>query len=94
LRRAIDQEKPAHARYDLCLVPSRLQVGSQATVGVDTIVGELAPMRLGCLPDESRAPSAEPPNALGRSARLGGTPASGSFALRHTTRVGIDTVLT
>jgi phage tail-like protein len=43
LRRAIEAEKPAHTRYELCLIASRMQVGLQSTVGVDTIVGGLAP---------------------------------------------------
>ena len=39
VRRALDNEKPAHTQYDLCLVEPRLRVGIQSTVGLDTIVG-------------------------------------------------------
>ncbi len=46
LRRAIDAEKPAHTAYELRLLPSRLVVGGQSTVGVDTIVGRRPPPRL------------------------------------------------
>ena len=30
--------KPAHTRYDLCLVEPRFRVGLQSTVGLDTII--------------------------------------------------------
>ncbi len=39
VRRALQQEKPAHTSYDLGLVEPRFPVGLQSTVGVDTIVG-------------------------------------------------------
>ena len=48
LRRAVDAEKPAHTRYELCLVEPRLRVGVQCTVGVDTVVGAVPVTRLGC----------------------------------------------
>jgi phage tail-like protein len=47
LRRAIDSEKPAHTGYDLNLVEPRFRVGTQSTVGMDTIVGGLPSARLG-----------------------------------------------
>jgi phage tail-like protein len=48
VRRALDDEKPAHTRYDLCLVESRFQVGMQSTLGFDTIIGDYPVVRLGC----------------------------------------------
>lgn len=48
LRRAIEAEKPAHTRYTLHLVPPRLQVGRQSTIGVDTIIGSHPVARLTC----------------------------------------------
>jgi hypothetical protein len=46
LRRAIDAEKPAHTAYELRLLPSRLVVGAQSTIGVDTILGRRPPLQL------------------------------------------------
>lgn len=64
VRRALDREKPAHTRYELCLVEPRLRVGVQSTVGVDTIVGAYPATRLadagadaGAGASSSRAPS-------------------------------------
>jgi hypothetical protein len=48
LRRAVESEKPAHTRYELCLVEPRLRVGVQCTVGVDTVVAAVPVARLGC----------------------------------------------
>jgi phage tail-like protein len=94
LRRVLDAEKPAHTSYELCLVPSRFQVGVQSTVGVDTIVGDFPIMRLGCAPEEDRAPSAGPRNALNRSTILGAGPTRGRFGLDRHARVGVETILT
>jgi phage tail-like protein len=48
LRRAIDAEKPAQTRYDLCLVEPRFRVEAQSTIGLDTFIGEAPVTRLGC----------------------------------------------
>jgi phage tail-like protein len=56
VRRALDDEKPAHTRYELCLVESRFQLGLQSTLGFDTIVGDYPLARLACRPrDEAPA---------------------------------------
>lgn len=47
LRRAIDAAKPAHAAYELALLPSRVVVGRQSTLDVDMILGSRSPARLG-----------------------------------------------
>lgn len=38
VRSVIDREKPAHTTYDLCTIEASMRVGSQARVGIDTIV--------------------------------------------------------
>jgi phage tail-like protein len=75
LRRAIDAEKPAQAAYDLCLVEPRFQVGIQAMVGLNTIIGELPTLRLTCAAEmEDAPPSQAPRSRLGYDTLLGGTP--------------------
>lgn len=39
LRRVLEQEKPAHTAYHLCIIEPRLRVGFQGRVGIDTVVG-------------------------------------------------------
>jgi phage tail-like protein len=39
VRTVLDREKPAHTTYDLCVIEPAMRVGSQALVGIDTIVG-------------------------------------------------------
>ncbi|MCP4654020.1 MAG: hypothetical protein GY856_01240 [bacterium] len=66
LRRAVESEKPAHAHYDLCLVEPRLRVGLQATVGIDTVIGEIPVAQLPPGPDqEDPPPSRAPRHRLG-----------------------------
>lgn len=38
VRAFLDQEKPAHTLYQLCIVEPRMRVGYQSRVGVDTVV--------------------------------------------------------
>lgn len=38
LRRIIDQEKPAHTAYQLCIIDPHFRVGFQSRVGIDTVV--------------------------------------------------------
>jgi phage tail-like protein len=38
VRAVIDREKPAHTTYDLCVIESKMRVGIQARVGIDSIV--------------------------------------------------------
>lgn len=48
VRATIEQEKPAHAAYHLCVLEPRLRIGFQSRVGVDTIVAGPPPsLRLG-----------------------------------------------
>ncbi len=47
LRQLLDQEKPAHTLYTLCVTPGRFRVGVEATVGMDTRVGVYPRARLG-----------------------------------------------
>ncbi len=77
LRDVIEQEKPAHTSYHLCVVEPRLRVGFQARVGIDTVVGgPPASLRIG---DEVR---------LGQQSTLGGSlPAK----LGELSQVGVST---
>jgi phage tail-like protein len=73
LRRAVEAEKPAHTRYELCLVEPRLRVGVQCTVGVDTVVGAVPVARLACADDD--LPDSLPPRGrIGFDTVLAGVP--------------------
>jgi phage tail-like protein len=73
LRRALEEEKPAHASYDLCLVEARFRVGIQSTLGIDTVVGGLPQTRLRCAADiEASAPSRPAAGRLGYDTVLAG----------------------
>jgi phage tail-like protein len=75
LRRAIEAEKPAHTAYDLCLVEPRLQVGIQAMVGLNTIIGQIPILRLPCAAEIADAPPSRAPRGrLGYDTILGGSP--------------------
>ncbi len=65
IRRAIEAEKPAQTRYDLCLVDARFRIGVQSTVGIDTIIGETPQTALNC-PHKT-----DTPPSLPASGRLG-----------------------
>jgi phage tail-like protein len=39
IRALLDQEKPAHCTYQLCIVEPRMRAGYQCRVGIDTVVG-------------------------------------------------------
>jgi phage tail-like protein len=96
LRRALDTEKPAHTQYDLCLVEPRFRVGVQATLGIDTILGDYPVARLTCQgPDDKQSPPSRAPSGrLGYDTVLGGTPAQGpGLHLTPGARVGIGTSL-
>jgi phage tail-like protein len=86
LRRAIQAEMPAHAKYDLCLVEAGLRVGIQSTVGLDTIVGDPPSFQLSCEP-EKQASSLPPRNQLGLGAVLSGK-GRGPAVLHSGARVG------
>ena len=94
LRRALDEEKPAHTKYELCLVEPRFRVGLQSTIGLDTIIGSYPSARLACQPQPDAAPSRPPRQRLGYDTVLGGFEADmGGIHLKPSTRVGVDTIL-
>jgi phage tail-like protein len=70
----IEREKPAHTQTHLCLIEARLQVGFQARIGVDTIVGGPAPDVVldspGPLGVATMLPAATD-RAIGQGAKLG-----------------------
>ncbi len=92
LRRALDAEKPAHTRYQLCLVESRLLVETQSTVGIDTIISDVPRTWLSCRDDTSLPPSRPPRGRLGHDTVLAGAP-DRDPRLGSGVRVGINTVL-
>lgn len=90
LRRAIDEEKPAHTAYDLCLVEPRFRVEVQSTVGLDTVIGGLPVTRLACRSDDEDEPPSRPPRGrLGYDTVLSGRPVP-----KAVPRVGVETILT
>jgi phage tail-like protein len=95
LRRAIDEEKPVHTGYDLCLVEPRLRVGVQATVGVDTVVGAVPAARLAAANDRQAGAGRPPSNRLGYDSVLSG-PAGNEPRIRlgGDVRVGVSTTVT
>jgi phage tail-like protein len=72
LVRVIEDEKPAHTTYHLCLVEPAMRVGAQARVGLDAIVGGHAGVRFGgsgqALTDQSVLTA---PGGATRTARVG-----------------------
>jgi len=95
LRRALDEEKPAHTKYDLCLVEPRFRVGLQSTVGLDTIIGAYPVTRLVCSHEDEVPPGQRPRQRLGYDTVLsGGRTGKSGLELRPSTRVGLDTILT
>jgi phage tail-like protein len=79
VRALLDQEKPAHTMYQICIVEPRMRVGYQSRVGVDTVVGG---------PSRSLALGSE--QGLGQDTVLAGAEATrlGQSRLGVTTRVG------
>ena len=74
LRRIIEQEKPAHAAYELCIIDPLFRVGFQSRVGIDSVVAG-APRSLALGSDRSlgvdSALAGPPPSSLGPENRLG-----------------------
>jgi hypothetical protein len=94
IRRALDTEKPAHTRYDLCLVEPRFRVGVQSTVGINTVVGAWPVARLACHLNANEPTGLEPASRLGYDMVLGARPSlSRTFRLTPSTRLGIETTL-
>jgi hypothetical protein len=74
IRAIVEQEKPAHTAYELCVIDPEFRVGFQSRVGVDTIVSGPPPsislgsgQRLGA----GVALAGPPPSLLGVETRLG-----------------------
>jgi hypothetical protein len=65
----IEREKPAHTDYRICVVEPSMRVGTQARVGIDTVVaGTPAPSRLG---DTQLVLGGTPPAPVSAGLRLG-----------------------
>jgi phage tail-like protein len=78
IRALVDEEKPAHTTYQLCIVEPRMRVGYQSRVGVDTVVGGL-----------SRSLALGSEQVLGEDTVLAGPPAT----RLDQSRLGISTRL-
>jgi len=93
LRRAIDDERPAHTQYRLELVEPRLRLGIQSMVGVDSVIGDYPTARLPGQDDPS-APSRGAVGRLGSDTVLAPAPALGpGMRVDRSTRLGISSSL-
>jgi phage tail-like protein len=93
LRRAIDSDKPAHTSYDLNLLEARFRVGTQSTVGIDTIIGEFPATRLAGQAQPDLPPSLPPAGRLGYDTVLGG-PCTLAMHLAPSVLLGAQSTLT
>jgi len=78
VRALIEQEKPAHTTYQLCIVEPRMRVGFESRLGIDSVVG-----------GPSRSLSLGDAQALGEDTVLGGAVATrvGHSRLGQSTRL-------
>ncbi|MGY1636828.1 phage tail protein [Geodermatophilus sp. SYSU D00742] len=86
LRRAIEQESPAHAQASLVLVEPAMCLGVQSQLGVDSVLAAPAPVRLVCrsTADRYRDEGEDPPvPRLGPLAVLGGPPGPDEGTVGH-----------
>ncbi|HTQ86971.1 MAG TPA: phage tail protein [Candidatus Solibacter sp.] len=79
IRALLDQEKPAHTIYDLCIVDPQMSVGIQCRLGIDSVVG--GPPRSLSLGSDQR---------LGQAASLAGP---GISQVGKESRLGVSTRL-
>jgi phage tail-like protein len=93
LRRAIDNEKPAHTNYDLCLMGARFRVGTQSTVGIDTIIGDIPRTLLACGSCQDLPPSRPPEARLGYDTVLSAPANCSGLQCTTGTRFGSFSVL-
>jgi len=74
IRAIVDQEKPAHTAYQLCVIDPLFRVGFQSRVGIDTVVGG-PPRSLALGTGQHLGPDAAlagpPPSLIGAGSRLG-----------------------
>ncbi len=86
----LEREKPAHTAYHLCVIASRMRVGFQAQVGIDTVVGGQAPARALSAGGGGLVLGGAPPGRIGADDRIGigtrlGTAGRGAHS-RHDAR--------
>jgi phage tail-like protein len=76
VRTIINQEKPAHTAYHLCIIDPRFRVGFQSRIGIDTVVAG-PPRSLALGSDQGlgfdSTLAGPPPSLLGTESRLGVT---------------------
>lgn len=76
IRAVVEQEKPAHTAYELCVIEPRFRVGFQSRVGIDTVVaGQQRSLALGSeqLLGEVTVLAGDAVSRLGMETRLGVT---------------------
>jgi phage tail-like protein len=79
VRAVIEQEKPAHTAYQICIIEPHMKVGFQARVGIDSIVGAppapmtLAGVRLGLNSVLGGAGEPDEAGQLGQNTYIGQT---------------------
>jgi hypothetical protein len=74
IRAIIEQEKPAHTAYHLCVIDPRFRVGFQSRLGIDTVVaGPPRSLALGTGQElgVDSALAGAAPSLLGADSRLG-----------------------
>jgi len=75
LHEVIEQEKPAHTAYHLCIIDARFRVGYQARLGIDTVVagGPPSASRLGDAATDNTdlVLAGHPPGNVGARGRVG-----------------------
>jgi phage tail-like protein len=76
IRALVDQEKPLHTSYQVCVIDPLFRVGFQSRLGIDTLVGG-PPRSLALGTGQALGPDAAlagpPPSLLGAESRLGVT---------------------
>lgn len=70
LRSVIEQQKPAHTGYHLCVVEPRMRLGFQSRLGVDTIVAS-GLVSASNLQGAASGLAGSPPGSIGTAARVG-----------------------
>jgi len=76
IRAILDQEKPAHTFYQLCIVDPLFRVGFQSRVGIDTVIAgppRSLSLETGQALGENTVLAGPPPSLLGSDSRLGMT---------------------
>jgi phage tail-like protein len=69
VREVVEREKPAHTMAQLCVIPARMRIGYQATLGIDSVIA--APAPAGRLGDAQVLLDGPPAGHVGTDTRVG-----------------------